>query len=85
MKYTAFLYFSPAMTSSVGEPKMKKRVIKKSANQPVRLHLSLANRKEREAFLASVRQLDEQSDRLGMFDPPDTELSVLYSPMEGRK
>jgi hypothetical protein len=47
--------------------------------------LSFGNKKEKEAFLASVKQLDEQSDRLGIFDPPDTEPAILYSPMEGEK
>ena len=64
---------------------MKKRAIKKSLDLPVRFPLSFANKKEREAFLTSVKQLDEQSDRLGIFDPPDTEPAILYSPLEGKK
>lgn len=64
---------------------MKKQAIKKSASQRVRLPLSFSNPKERIAFLASVRQLDEQSDRLGVFDPPETEPAVLYSSREGEK
>jgi hypothetical protein len=64
---------------------MKKRVNKKSANQPVRIPLFLSNKKEREVFLASVRQLNEQSDRLGILDPPETEPAILYSPMEEKK
>ncbi|KPK95350.1 MAG: hypothetical protein AMJ94_00200 [Deltaproteobacteria bacterium SM23_61] len=62
---------------------MKKQAVKKSANQWVRLPLSFSNPKEREIFLASVRQLDEQNDRLGVFDPPETEPAVLYSSREG--
>jgi hypothetical protein len=81
----AFLSFHPAAESSLGGPRMKKQAIKKSANQWLRLPLSFSNTKEREAFLASVRQLDEQSDRLGILDPPETEPAVLYSPMEGIK
>jgi hypothetical protein len=64
---------------------MKKRGVKKSANQPVRAPLFLSNKKEREALLASVRQLDEQSDRLGILDPLETEPAILYSPMEEEK
>jgi hypothetical protein len=52
---------------------------------PVRFSLSLSNKKEREIYLASIRQLDEQSGRLGIFDPPDTEPAILYSPMEEKK
>jgi hypothetical protein len=73
------------MKSSVGGPRMKKQAIKKSANQWVRLPLFFSNPKEKEAFLASVRQLDEQSDRLGVFDPPETEPAVLYSSREEEK
>jgi hypothetical protein len=64
---------------------MKKQAVKKSANQWVRLPLSFSNPEEREVFLASVRQLDEQSDRLGILDPPETEPAVLYSSREGEK
>jgi hypothetical protein len=64
---------------------MKKRGVKKSVNQPVRVPLFLSNKKERETLLASVRQLDEQSDRLGILDPLETEPAILYSPMEEAK
>jgi hypothetical protein len=64
---------------------MKKRGVKKSANQPVRTPLFLSSKKEREALLASVRQLDEQSDRLGILGPLETEPAVLYSSMEEEK
>jgi len=37
---------------------------------------------ERKAFLASVRQLDEQCDSLGVVDPPETEPAILYSALE---
>ncbi len=64
---------------------MKKRVVKKSSHLPVRFPLSFRNKKEREAYLASVQQLDEQFDRLGILDPPETEPAIRYSPREGRK
>lgn len=64
---------------------MKKPGIKRSADPWNRIPLSFSNRKEREAFLASVRQLDEQSDRLGVLDPPGTEPAILYSSGEGEK
>jgi hypothetical protein len=64
---------------------MKERAVRKSSNLPVRFPLSFSNEKEREAFLTSVQNLDEQSDRLGIFDPPETEPAILYSPMEGEK
>lgn len=64
---------------------MKKRVIKKSAPQPIRIPIFLSKEKEKEAFLALVRQLDEQSERLGILDPLETEPAVRYSPMEGKK
>jgi hypothetical protein len=64
---------------------MKERAIRKSPNHPVRFPLSFSNKKEKGAFLAAVQQLDEQSDRLGVFDPPETEPAILYSPMEDKK
>jgi hypothetical protein len=64
---------------------MKKPGIKRSADPWDRIPLSFSNRKEREAFLASVRQLDEQSNRLGVLDPPGTEPAFLYSPLEEEK
>lgn len=64
---------------------MKKRVINPSANQPGRIPVFLSNKKEREAFRSSVWQLDEQSDRLGILDPLETEPAVLYSAMEGEE
>jgi hypothetical protein len=64
---------------------MKKRAGKKSSHLPVRFPLSFRNKKEREAYLASVQQLDEQSDQLGILDPPETEPAILYSPSEGKK
>ncbi len=64
---------------------MKKRAVKRTPGLPVRFSLSLSNKKERGIYIASVQQLDEQSNRLGVFDPPDTEIAVLYSPMEEKK
>ena len=64
---------------------MRKRAVKRTPGLPVRFSLSLANKKEREIYLASIQQLDKQSDRLGIFDPPDTEIAILYSPMEEKK
>jgi len=64
---------------------MKNRTIKKSSHLPVRFPLPFLNRKEREAFLASVKQLDEQSERLGLMDPIETEPAILYSPWEGKR
>jgi hypothetical protein len=64
---------------------MKKRASKKAFNLPVKFPLYLSNRKERQAFLASVQQLDEQSKRLGFLDPTETEPALLYSPWEGKK
>jgi hypothetical protein len=64
---------------------MKKRAVKKSSNLPVRIPLSFGNKKERETFLASVQQLDEQSERLGLMDPIETEPAILYSPWEGKR
>jgi hypothetical protein len=64
---------------------MRKRTVKRAPGLPVRFPLPLSNKKEREIYLASIRQLDEQSDRLGVFDPPDTEIAILYSPMEEKK
>jgi hypothetical protein len=64
---------------------MRKRAVKRTPGLPVRFSLSLSNKKEREIYLASIQQLDEQSDRLGIFDPPDTEIAILYSPMEEKK
>jgi hypothetical protein len=61
---------------------MKKQRNKDSANQPLRLSLS---NKARKAFLASLRQLEEQSDRLGILDPPETEPAILYLPLEEEK
>jgi hypothetical protein len=64
---------------------MRKRAVKRTPGLPVRFSLSLSNKKEREIYLASIQQLDEQSDQLGIFDPPDTEIAILYSPMEEKK
>lgn len=64
---------------------MKKRAVKRTPGLPVRFSLSLSNKKERGIYIASVQQLDEQSDRLGVFDPQDTEIAILYSPMEEKK
>jgi hypothetical protein len=64
---------------------MKKRAVKKSSHLPVRFPLSFRNKKEREAYLASVQQLDEQSNRLGLMDPTETEPAILYSPWEGKR
>jgi len=64
---------------------MKKRAVKESSNLPARIPLSFTNKKERETFLASVQQLDEQSDRLGLMDPTETEPAILYSPWEGKR
>ncbi len=64
---------------------MKKRAVKKVPSLPLRFSLSFSNKKEREVYLASIQQLDEQSDRLGIFDPPDSEPAILYSPMEEKK
>ena len=64
---------------------MKERTIKKSSHLPVRFPLPFRNKKEREAFLASVKQLDEQSERLGLMDPIETEPAILYSPWEGKR
>jgi len=64
---------------------MRRRASRKSPNLQGRFPLSLSNKKEREAFLAAVQQLDEQSDRLGIPDPPETEPAILYSPLEGKK
>jgi len=64
---------------------MKKIAVKKTLNLPGRFPLSLSNRKERELLLASVQQLDEQSDRLGIMDPTETEPALIYSPWEGKK
>jgi hypothetical protein len=64
---------------------MKKRAVKKSSNLPVRFPLSFTNKKEREAYLVSVQQMDEQCERLGLMDPTETEPAILYSPSEGKK
>jgi hypothetical protein len=64
---------------------MKERAARKSSNLSARFPLSLSNKKEREAFLVAVHQLDEQSDRLGIPDPLETEPAILYSPMEEKK
>jgi hypothetical protein len=64
---------------------MKKRAVKESSNLPVRFPLSFSNKKEREAYLASVQQMDEQCDRLGNMDPTETEPAILYSPWEGKR
>lgn len=64
---------------------MKKRAVKKSSNLPVRFPLSFTNKKEREAYLASVQQMDKQCDQLGLMDPTETEPAILYSPSEGKK
>jgi hypothetical protein len=64
---------------------MKKRAVKKTPNLPVRFPLSFSNKKEREVYLVSVQQLDEQSDRLGILDPPETEPAILYLPWEGKR
>ena len=64
---------------------MKKRAAKESSHLPVRFPLSFRNKKEREAFLTSVKQLDEQSERLGLMDPIETEPAILYSPGEGKR
>jgi hypothetical protein len=64
---------------------MRKRAVKRTLSLPVRFSLSLSNKKEGEIYLTSIQQLDEQSDRLGIFDPPDTEIAILYSPMEEKK
>ena len=64
---------------------MRKRAAKKSSHLPVRFPLSFRNKKEREVFLSSVKQLDEQCDRLGLKDPTETEPAILYSPMGREK
>jgi hypothetical protein len=64
---------------------MKKRAVKKSSNLPVRFPLSFTKKKEREAYLASVQQMDEQCDRLANMDPTETEPAILYSPWEGKR
>ena len=64
---------------------MRKRAVKRTPGLPVRFSLSFSNKKEREVYLASVQQMDEQSDLLGISDPPDSEPAILYSPMEEKK
>jgi hypothetical protein len=64
---------------------MKERAARKSSNLPVRPPLSFSDKKEREAYLVSVQQLDEQSERLGILEPPESEPAILYSPMEEKR
>jgi len=63
---------------------MKERTIKKSSHLPVRFPLPFLNKKETEAFLSAVKQLDEQSEQLEIVDPTETEPAILYSPMGGK-
>jgi hypothetical protein len=64
---------------------MKERAASKSSNLPVRFPLSFSDKKEREAHFVSVQQMDEQSDRLGILDPPESEPAILYSPVEEKR
>ena len=64
---------------------MKERAARELSNLPARFPLSFSNKKEKGAFLAAVHQLDEQSDRLGILDPLETEPAILYSPREGKQ
>ena len=41
--------------------------------------------KEKQAFRASVQQLDEQCERLGLLDATDVEPAILFSVLEGEK
>jgi hypothetical protein len=42
-------------------------------------------RKSLQYFLVILLQLEEQSDRLGILDPPETEPAILYLPLEEEK
>jgi len=64
---------------------MKKRAVKKSSSLPVRFPFSFSNRKEREALLKAVQQMDDQGDRLGLMDPTETEPALLFMPSEGKR
>jgi len=61
---------------------MKNAPVEKSRNPRLRPPDVRMKPAERKAFLASVRQLDEQCDSLGVVDPPETEPAILYSALE---
>ena len=61
---------------------MKNAPAKKSPGPRLRPSGFPMKRGERKAFLASVRQLDEQCDSLGVLDPAEIEPAVLYHALE---
>jgi len=64
---------------------MKKQIKGTLAARPFLIPGISMNAKEREAFRASVQQLDEQCERLGLLDPAELELAILYSALEEEK
>jgi hypothetical protein len=79
--------FSPPelIPSIGGELIMKKQPVKKTSNLTGRFPLFISNRKEREALTVAVQMADEQSEKLGLLDPTETEPALLYSPAGGEK
>ena len=57
---------------------MKRSVAPKRARNSVNRPWLLLKGEKKKAFLASVKQLQEQCDRLGLLDPTDIEPAVVY-------
>ncbi len=64
---------------------MKKPIKAKTTKRSLPIPWISLKGKEREAFLSSVQQLDEQCDRLGLLNPTEFEPAILYSAMDGEK
>lgn len=62
---------------------MKKSQKKKQ--QSVGTAGSRMNAKERKAFQAAWKQVNELSDRLGLFDPMDGESPMIFFPEERKR
>ena len=62
---------------------MKKAIRPKPLKRDLPISEIQLKGKEKKALLASVQQLDEQCDRLGLLDPTDSEPAILYFSREG--
>lgn len=76
---------SSSLDSLAGEYPMKKPIKAKTTKRSLPIPWISLKGKEREAFLSSVQQLDEQCDRLGLLNPTEFEPAILYSAMDGEK
>jgi hypothetical protein len=64
---------------------MKKKDAQKPTQQRREISGLRLNAKERKALQASWKQVNELSDRLGLFDPMDGESPMIFFPEERKR